>query len=103
MSAFRGAVLRTVLGLALGASVTAAAADDGTVIPLHIRENFPLVEVRVGGQKVSLLFDTGGPWTFEVVNFKLPDGFEGFLGYDFYARHVACMDFPDKKLLVRKS
>lgn len=44
-----------------------------------------------------------GPWTFEVVNLTLPPGFEGFFGYDFYAKHVVCMDFPDKKLLVRKS
>jgi len=44
-----------------------------------------------------------GPWTFEVVNLTLPPGFEGFLGHDFYAKHVVCMDFPNKKLLVRKS
>jgi hypothetical protein len=42
-----------------------------------------------------------GPWTFEVVNLTLPPGFEGFLGHDFYAKHVVCMDFPNKKLLVR--
>lgn len=279
LSAFGGATLRTSFVLALGASVTAAAADDGTVIPLRIRENFPLVEVRVGGQKVTLLFDTGdsrgilldqsiidrirakpagtsskvvdvkgnvveapryeiprlqigsivlenvvaelevhdpsytpdqygqqgflgtgflkpyqvvidyprsrlslfrpgssgaraecrgtavpfaepwngepvtevdtdlgriqlwwdtgtplsilatriarstkpevkegpmtsrrlsvggkdfGPWTFEIVDLTLPPGFDGFFGYDFYARHVVCMDFPGKELLVRK-
>ena len=43
-----------------------------------------------------------GPWTFEVVDLTLPPGFEGFVGYDFYARHVVCMDFPGKRLLVRR-
>ena len=44
-----------------------------------------------------------GPWSFEVVDFALPPGFEGFIGYDFFAQHVVCMDFPGRRVLVRKS
>ena len=43
-----------------------------------------------------------GPWPFEVVDFALPPGFEGFIGYDFFAQHVVCMDFPGRRVLVRK-
>jgi len=44
-----------------------------------------------------------GPWHFEVVDFALPPGFDGFIGYDFFAQHVVCMDFPGKRVLARKS
>jgi hypothetical protein len=44
-----------------------------------------------------------GPWPFEVVDFALPPGFEGFIGYDFYAQHVVCMDFPGRRVLVRRN
>lgn len=44
-----------------------------------------------------------GPWPFEVVDFALPPGFDGFIGYDFFAQHVVCMDFPGRRVLVRKS
>jgi hypothetical protein len=44
-----------------------------------------------------------GPWPFEVVDFALPPGFEGFIGYDFFAQHVVCMDFPGRRALVRRN
>jgi hypothetical protein len=171
----------SLLALCLAAAAGAASSSASTTIPLRIRENYALVEVRVGGKSVPLLFDTGdsrgillaqpvldrasakptgesskvidikgnvveapryeiprlqigsieltrviadldlhdpgpmtsqrllagdaafGPWTFEVVELSLPPGFEGFIGYDFYAKHVVCMDFPGKRLLVRRS
>jgi len=42
-----------------------------------------------------------GPWKFKVEYMTLPPGFDGMIGYNFFARHVVCMDFPDKVLLVQ--
>ncbi|WP_322110909.1 aspartyl protease family protein [Steroidobacter gossypii] len=48
--------------------------------------------------------DDFGPWTFQVwENLVLPPGFDGFIGDDFFSNHVVCMDFPAKRLLVRKA
>lgn len=44
-----------------------------------------------------------GPWRFATVDVSLPPFFNGFIGYDFFARHVVCFDFPGKRLLVRPS
>jgi hypothetical protein len=35
-----------------------------------------------------------GPWRFEIWNISLP-GFDGFIGHDFFAKHVVCIDFPE--------
>jgi len=43
-----------------------------------------------------------GPWQFDVVDLTLPPGFDGFMGYNFFAKHVVCMDFPGRRLLVQK-
>ena len=37
-----------------------------------------------------------GPWRFETEDISLPPFFNGFLGYDFFARHVVCFDSPPK-------
>lgn len=34
-----------------------------------------------------------GPWRFEVWDVSLP-GFDGFIGHDFFAQHVVCIDSP---------
>lgn len=48
--------------------------------------------------------DDFGPWTFNVwENLVLPSGFDGLIGNDFFLKHVVCMDFPAKRLLVRKA
>ncbi len=44
-----------------------------------------------------------GPWPFEVWDVSLPPGFNGFIGYDFFASHIVCMDFPEKKLVIQGS
>jgi hypothetical protein len=41
-----------------------------------------------------------GPWQFQVWDMSLP-GFDGFIGYDFFAKHVVCVDFPGQRLLIR--
>jgi hypothetical protein len=43
-----------------------------------------------------------GPWQFEIWDVSLPPGFDGFIGYNFFAKHVVCMDFPAKRLLVQQ-
>jgi hypothetical protein len=43
-----------------------------------------------------------GPWRFETMDISLPPFFDGFLGYDFFARHVVCFDFPNKQLLIQR-
>lgn len=40
-----------------------------------------------------------GPWEFQVWDMNLP-GFDGFLGYDFFAKHVVCVDFPGKRIVI---
>ncbi len=43
-----------------------------------------------------------GPWQFEIWDVSLPRGFDGFIGYNFFAKHVVCMDFPAKRLLIER-
>jgi hypothetical protein len=43
-----------------------------------------------------------GPLQFELDDLSLPPGFDGFIGYNFFAHHVVCMDFPEKKLLIQR-
>lgn len=43
-----------------------------------------------------------GPWQFATADISLPPFFDGFIGYDFFARHVVCFDFPNKQLLIQR-
>jgi hypothetical protein len=43
-----------------------------------------------------------GPWPFDILELTLPPGFDGFMGYNFFATHVVCMDFPGQRLLIQK-
>jgi len=40
-----------------------------------------------------------GPWQFGVWDMSLP-GFDGFIGYDFFAKHVVCIDFPGSRVVI---
>jgi hypothetical protein len=40
-----------------------------------------------------------GPWKFEIWDLSLP-GFDGFIGHDFFAKHVVCIDFPGNRIVV---
>ena len=42
-----------------------------------------------------------GPMKFEIWEMALPPGFDGFMGYSFFARHVVCVDYPGKQVLIR--
>ncbi len=41
-----------------------------------------------------------GPFRFEIADLSLPTGFDGFVGYNFFAKHVVCFDFPQRRLLI---
>jgi hypothetical protein len=43
-----------------------------------------------------------GPWRFDVWDVAFPPGFDGSIGYTFFAKHVVCMDFPNQRLLIQK-
>ena len=62
-----------------------------------------LTEGPMLSDRLGLAGTEFGPWPFEVVNLSLPPGFDGFIGYDFFAQHVVCMDFPGRKVLVRRN
>jgi hypothetical protein len=42
-----------------------------------------------------------GPIQFRSVDFEQPPGVDGFVGYDFFAKHVVCIDFGDERFLIR--
>lgn len=42
-----------------------------------------------------------GPWQFKWMEMSLPPFFDGSIGYDFLATHVVCIDFPDKRVVIR--
>jgi len=42
-----------------------------------------------------------GPWQFKWMEMSLPPFFDGSIGYDFFATHVVCIDFPDKRVVIQ--
>ena len=43
-----------------------------------------------------------GPLTFQQLEYAEPAGTDAFIGYDFFAKHVVCIDFPGKRFLIKK-
>ena len=43
-----------------------------------------------------------GPLQFGVEDLSLPPGFDGFIGHNFFAHHIVCMDFPGNRLLIQR-
>ena len=97
---------------------------------LEIVNNFPVVGVEIGGQTVPVSFDLGGDHTIELTaqalsrievrylqerytwmdarghtlearKFAIPEGIDGFIGYDFFAKHTVCVDFPGRAFWIR--
>lgn len=58
-------------------------------------DSFTSRRLSLGGQDF-------GPWRFATADLSLPPFFDGFVGYDFFARHVVCFDFPNKQLLIQR-
>ncbi|HZF26212.1 MAG TPA: glycosyl hydrolase family 18 protein [Steroidobacteraceae bacterium] len=60
-----------------------------------------LAEDSVTSKRLALGDADFGPWQFVVSEMALPPGFDGLIGYDFFAHHVVCMDFPAARLLIQ--
>jgi hypothetical protein len=60
--------------------------------PKHTESTLVTTKFVIGG-------DDFGPQQFEVWELSLPH-FDGFVGNDFFATHVVCIDFPGKQLRV---
>jgi hypothetical protein len=43
-----------------------------------------------------------GATAFQVVDYAQLPGTDGFIGGDFFANHVVCIDFPENRVLVRR-
>lgn len=43
-----------------------------------------------------------GPLGFRLIEFSEPPGVDGFIGANFFAKHVVCLDFPGKRLLIQQ-
>ena len=43
-----------------------------------------------------------GAMNFHVVDYTQLPGTDGFIGDDFFATHVVCVDFPGKQFVVRR-
>jgi hypothetical protein len=41
-----------------------------------------------------------GPIQFQIWDLALPPGFDGFIGSDFFAQHVVCLDFPRSQIVI---
>jgi hypothetical protein len=58
-----------------------------------------------GDTVVSNQFTFGGteygPFELEIADLSLPPGFDGFIGYNFFASHIVCLDFPGRRLLIQ--
>ena len=55
----------------------------------------------VASKRLTLGGTDFDPLRFAVEDLSLPPGFDGFIGYNFFAYHVVCMDFPGNRLLIR--
>jgi hypothetical protein len=42
-----------------------------------------------------------GPWQFQVIRTSLPRFADGIIGFDFFASHVVCFDFPHRQLRLQ--
>ena len=96
-----------------GAPVTEADTDLGRVVlwwdtgsPIsflrksiaHAVRSQPLGET-VTTKRFTLGDSDFGPWEFDLLDVNLP-GFDGAIGYDFFARHVVCIDFTGNQLVI---
>lgn len=43
-----------------------------------------------------------GPLAFRLIDFSEPPSVDGFIGANFFAKHVVCLDFPRKRLRIQR-
>jgi hypothetical protein len=64
-----------------------------TVRPHSLENSLMTKELLIGGTNF-------GPVQSQIWDLSLPPGFDGFMGYDFFARHVVCLDFPRSRVVL---
>jgi hypothetical protein len=57
----------------------------------------------IASKKFELADRDFGPLQFRLFSFAEPAEVDGFVGYDFFANHVVCIDLRGKRFLVRPS
>ncbi len=57
-------------------------------------DKLSLSSIQARGQEI-------GPATFEILDWGMPP-FDGFIGHDFFAENVVCIDFPNQTLFVQQ-
>ncbi len=80
--------------------------DTGTPASILRNAHAPKVNGSAVGQTVTtkslVLGGTDfGPLTLEVYDYAEPAGTDMFIGYNFFANHVVCIDFPGKRFLIQ--
>lgn len=98
-----------------GEPVTAAGTDLGPVTlwwdtgapgsvlsKRFVHNSRPELEEEVKTRRFTLGGVDFGPWTLGIWDANLPPGFNGAVGYDFFARHLVCLDFPDRQVVIRR-
>jgi hypothetical protein len=99
-----------------GAPVTKAQTDFGdltfvwdTGAPVSIIRKSRIEETQakvvnqvIRTERFSLNDTDFGPLEFRPLEFSQPPGTDGFIGTNFFAQHVVCVDFPGNRFLIRK-
>ena len=62
--------------------------------PTHGGETLASAQFRLGERNF-------GPWQFQRWGEMNLPGFDGFIGSDFFAKHVVCVDFPRSRVVVK--
>jgi hypothetical protein len=78
--------------------------DTGSPATILTKSAIGKARVPVSGDSVNTKrFALGGtdfgPWPFQVWDISLP-GFDGFIGHDFFMKHVVCIDFPGNRVVI---
>jgi hypothetical protein len=81
--------------------------DTGAARAVIRKQSVDDLHATVSNQMVSLPYvqfgDAGmGAMDFHVVDYAQLPGTDGFIGNDFLANHVVCIDFPGARLLIRR-
>lgn len=80
--------------------------DTGTPASILRKAHAPRVDGSAVGQTLTtkslVLGGTDfGPLTLDVYDYAEPAGTDMFIGYNFFANHVVCIDFPGKRFLIQ--
>lgn len=61
------------------------------------------IDEAITTQRFDLSGSAFGPLQFQKYDFTELPGVDGFVGHNFFSKHVVCIDFPGQRLLVRPS